>query len=84
MIMSTMTRVAVPAAAGPRRGRAAGLAALLGRWWAARMQRRLERLAMRQLEAMSDRELRDIGVARSEIARVARAGRGIDGFLRLF
>ncbi len=85
--MSTMTR-ATAAAARPHRRLLGGLAALLGRWWVARMerclQRRLERLAMRQLLAMSDRELRDIGVARSEIDFVARAGRERGRYLRCF
>jgi uncharacterized protein YjiS (DUF1127 family) len=39
------------------------------------MERRLERLAMRRLQAMSDRELQDIGVARTGIEFAVRAGR---------
>ncbi len=74
--MSTMMR-ATAVAAGPRR-RLAGLGALLGRWWVARM----ERLAMRQLQGMSDRELKDIGVVRSEIEFAVRAVRERARFLR--
>jgi uncharacterized protein YjiS (DUF1127 family) len=73
-IMSTMTRPTVVAMHPPRH-LAARLAAILGRWWAARMERRLERLAVRDLRAMGDRELRDIGVGRSEVAFAVRAGR---------
>ena len=39
-------------------------------------QRRLLR-AERQLEGLDDRMLKDIGIARSEIRRVVRYGRGI-------
>jgi uncharacterized protein YjiS (DUF1127 family) len=44
------------------------LSAALKRWWAARMMRRLEHLVLCELHAMSDRELKDIGLTRSEIA----------------
>jgi uncharacterized protein YjiS (DUF1127 family) len=86
-IMSTITTAAA-AAARPHRHFPGGLAARLGRWWLARverrLQRRLEREAMRQLRSMSDRGLRDIGIGRSEIGFVVRAGRERDRYLRLF
>ena len=47
--------------------RARSLTATLKRWWAAYQRRRIERLAIARLEAMSDRQLKDIGVARSQI-----------------
>ena len=40
----------------------------LGAWLE---QRRAARLALEQLSAMSDRELQDIGIARSDIDRIA-------------
>jgi uncharacterized protein YjiS (DUF1127 family) len=73
--MSTMTRapVAIPGASGSS---ASGwLGAALRRWWVARMQRRLDRLAIRQLGAMSDRELKDIGMVRSQIEFSVRSER---------
>ena len=76
--MSTMTRApaAIPGVSGTS---ASGwLGAVLKRWWVARMQRRLEGLAIRQLRAMSDRELRDIGVVRSQIEFCVRAERNRD------
>jgi hypothetical protein len=39
----------------------------------ARRARRLENLAILQLRAMSDRELKDIGIVRSQIAFAVRA-----------
>jgi uncharacterized protein YjiS (DUF1127 family) len=73
--MSTMTRapVAIPGASGSSASR--WLGAALRRWWVARMQRRLDRLAIRQLRAMSDRELKDIGVVRSQIEFSVRSAR---------
>jgi uncharacterized protein YjiS (DUF1127 family) len=36
-------------------------------WWMAYLDRRMQRSAIFQLEALSDRELRDIGLRRCEI-----------------
>ena len=84
--MSTMTRApaAMPGVSGSSAGR--WLGAVLKRWWVARMQRRLDRLAIRQLMAMSDRELKDIGVVRSQIefAVCAERNRERVGALRYF
>ena len=44
------------------------LVATLERWLAAYMTWRLEQAAIAALSAMSDRELKDIGLTRSEIA----------------
>jgi uncharacterized protein YjiS (DUF1127 family) len=38
-------------------------------WWVGYLTWRIERLAIVQLEAMSDRELEDIGLTRSQIKR---------------
>jgi uncharacterized protein YjiS (DUF1127 family) len=74
-IMSTMTRApaAMPRVSGSSASR--WLGAVLKRWWVIRMQRRLDRLAIRQLGAMSDRELKDIGVVRPQIEFAVRAER---------
>ena len=47
----------------------------LMRWWAAYTTWRIERLAIDRLEAMSDRQLKDIGLVRSQIALAVRRGR---------
>ena len=46
---------------------ASGLAATLKRWRAAYITWRIEQAAIVQLWSMSDRELKDIGLTRSEI-----------------
>ena len=73
--MSTMTRVPATAPDIPGSSTIRWLGAALRHWWQARMERRLERLAVRQLHAMSDRELGDIGITRSQIAFVVRGDR---------
>jgi uncharacterized protein YjiS (DUF1127 family) len=68
MIMSTTVGTA---AIGP----SAGANAILGaarRAWVAYMTWRIERIAINQLGAMSDRQLKDIGLTRSEIAAAAK------------
>jgi len=47
---------------------------VLKSWWVAYITSRRERLAMRRLHSMSDRELRDIGVCRSAIEFAVKAG----------
>jgi uncharacterized protein YjiS (DUF1127 family) len=47
--------------------RASGLAATLKRWWVAYITWRIEQAAIALLWSMSDRELKDIGLTRSEI-----------------
>ena len=49
-----------------------GLIAAVKSCWAAYLVRRIERAAVVQLHAMSDRELRDIGLARSQIELAVR------------
>jgi uncharacterized protein YjiS (DUF1127 family) len=74
-IMSTITRAPAAAVRIPARTLAWRVGAALKRWWVARMERRLEHLAIRQLQAMSDRELKDIGIARSQIEFSVRTAR---------
>jgi uncharacterized protein YjiS (DUF1127 family) len=45
-------------------------------WWMAYLTRRIEQAAIAQLESMSDWELKDIGLTRSEVARAVRGGAG--------
>jgi uncharacterized protein YjiS (DUF1127 family) len=52
--------------------RMSDLADALSRWWLAYMTRRLELAAMWELESMSDRELKDIGLTRTEIVQAVR------------
>lgn len=51
---------------------ASGMLATAKRAWVAYMTWRIERAAIGQLSAMSDRQLKDIGLTRSEIVAVAR------------
>lgn len=44
-----------------------GLAAAVRRWWSNYTRWRIEQLAITQLHAMSDYELKDIGLKRSDI-----------------
>ena len=71
MIMSTT--VGTPAAEGGlARSRGNDLIATVRTWWMAYLVRRIERAAIIQLHAMSDRELQDIGLTRCQIERAAR------------
>ena len=47
-------------------------AAILKRWWMAYLTWRLEQAAIAQLGALSDRELKDIGLRRCEIESAVR------------
>ena len=42
-------------------------AAALRRWWVAYVKWRLNQLAIRQLNSMSDRQLKDMGLSRGQI-----------------
>ena len=48
------------------------LIATMSRWWMAYLTWRLEQAAIAQLWSMSDRELKDIGLTRSQITRAVR------------
>jgi uncharacterized protein YjiS (DUF1127 family) len=50
------------------------IAAAWRRWLMALRAWKAEKRAIAQLQSMSDRELKDIGVSRSEVSRVARDG----------
>jgi uncharacterized protein YjiS (DUF1127 family) len=65
MIMSTT--LGRPAVAGGRIRGGGGPIATIKMLWTAYLRRRIERAAIIQLHAMSDRELRDIGLDRSQI-----------------
>ena len=59
-------------ARGRARSRGSGLIATMKAWWMAYLIRRNERAAINQLHAMSDRELQDIGLTRSQIEGAVR------------
>ena len=65
---------AAPVAAQGMPGRSWGkeLGAILARWWVAHMARRLEQRMLATLACMSDRKLKDIGLARSDIPAAVR------------
>lgn len=54
------------------------LRAVLSRWWAARLARHRENVAVRELQTMSDHQLKDIGVVRSQIEFAVRGDREHD------
>ena len=67
MIMSTISSAPVAARSTTSHFQAIGLAASLKRWWLAYITWRTQRAAVTALRSMSDRELKDIGLTRSEI-----------------
>jgi len=50
----------------------AAVASAMRRWWQRRLERRAQRTAILRLSSMSDRELRDIGIGRSQIEYAVR------------
>jgi uncharacterized protein YjiS (DUF1127 family) len=72
MIMSTI--LSAPAAAQGIAGQSwtSGLTATLKRWWVAYITWRIEQAAIARLWSMSERELKDIGLTRSDLPRVVR------------
>jgi uncharacterized protein YjiS (DUF1127 family) len=48
-------------------GFASGINGALKRWWTSYMNWRVQQLAAARLRSMSDRELKDIGLSRSQI-----------------
>jgi len=71
------------------RWRGSGLIATVQTWWMSYLTRRIERAAIIQLHGMSERELQDIGLIRSQIEGAVRGeldngrqGRGCDGARR--
>jgi len=51
-------------------------AAAVKHWWGSYIAWRVEQAAIVQLQSMSDRDLKDIGLTRSDIARAVRGGVG--------
>jgi uncharacterized protein YjiS (DUF1127 family) len=85
MIMTTISRA--PAAPQGMAGQswASGLATTLERWWVAYLTWRLEQAAIAQLWSMSDRELKDIRITRSEITGAVKGEAARDrGFSRYY
>jgi uncharacterized protein YjiS (DUF1127 family) len=74
MIMSTTFRTSA-ADGGRAWSRGSALVTTVKTWWMAYLTRRIERVAIVQLEAMSDRELEDIGLTRSQIERAVKGER---------
>jgi uncharacterized protein YjiS (DUF1127 family) len=72
MIMSTVFSTPATAEAMGRQPAGDGLVATAKRWWMAHLTRRIEQAAIVQLHLMSDRELKDIGLARSQISPAVR------------
>jgi uncharacterized protein YjiS (DUF1127 family) len=73
MIMSTISNAVLPRnSAGDTLSKSIAKVAM--RWWVAYMNWRLQRLAIHRLKAMSDRELKDMGVSRSQIDFVVKRG----------
>jgi uncharacterized protein YjiS (DUF1127 family) len=70
--MSTILRAPSAAQSFDRSHRAWGLGLVIKRWWAAYTRRRAEQVAIARLRGMSDRQLQDIGISRSEIEFVVR------------
>jgi uncharacterized protein YjiS (DUF1127 family) len=54
------------------------------RWWVAYTSWRIERLAVGRLQAMSDRQLKDMGLVRSQIAFVVEEGIGHERTMACF
>src|SRR6476619_4504652 len=71
LIMSTISQAVVSLQVGTVLQRSGQV---LKSWWVAYITWRRERFAMRQLRAMSDRELRDIGIGRTAIEFVVKSG----------
>jgi uncharacterized protein YjiS (DUF1127 family) len=65
--MSTILSAPSAAQGFDKSYRAWGLDIILKRWWAAYRRWRAEQVAIARLHAMSDRQLRDIGITRSQI-----------------
>jgi len=72
MIMSTTFGTAASAQELGPSAWTRGILATAKRAWVTYMTWRIERAAINQLSAMSDRQLKDIGLTRSEIVAAAR------------
>jgi uncharacterized protein YjiS (DUF1127 family) len=72
MIMGMISTAPVTAQGIPGRSWGAALSAALTRWWVAYTAWRMERRAMAELVGMNDRELKDIGLTRTDVPAVIR------------
>jgi len=67
MTMSTTTIAAAPTQGARNHFWATSPTITMKRWWGSYVRRRMERAAASQLWSMSDPELKDIGLTRSQI-----------------
>jgi uncharacterized protein YjiS (DUF1127 family) len=72
MIMGMISTAPVAAHGIPGRSWGKELGAILAHWWVAHIARRMEQRALAALARMSDRELKDIGLTRSDIPAAVR------------
>jgi len=81
--MATMGRTPARSSKGepfpPARSRSRAFVATVKKWRMAYLDRRIERVGIAHLEAMSDRELEDIGLTRSQIESAVRGERRSSG-----
>jgi uncharacterized protein YjiS (DUF1127 family) len=86
MEIAVNTMSSAPAAAQPTspQARQTSLLAGMKRWWLDYLTWRAEEAAISKLWAMSDRELKDIGLTRSQIARAVRDEAGRDRATRRY
>lgn len=59
------------------------VSSIVKRWWVVYMHWRMERLTVARLHAMSDRQLKDIGIVRSDIEFAVKHGTGRDRIFSL-
>ena len=74
MVMSTVSTAPASSEAFTENSWTTGPAAVLKRWWVAYLAWRLQQTAIAQLKALSDRDLKDIGVRRCEIESAVKGG----------
>jgi uncharacterized protein YjiS (DUF1127 family) len=67
MIMSTISSAPAAPQGITGQSRARELLAIFKHWWVAYMTWRIQQVAIAELWSMSERELKDIGLTRSEI-----------------
>ena len=72
--MSTVSTAQASSEALTKNSWTTGPAAVLKRWGVAYLTWRLQQTAIAQLEALSDRDLKDIGVRRCEIESAVKGG----------
>jgi uncharacterized protein YjiS (DUF1127 family) len=73
MVMSTVSTAPASSEALTKNSWTTG-SAVLKRWWVAHLTWRLQQTAIAQLKALSDRDLKDIGVRRCEIESAVKGG----------